>query len=87
MPHVHVHICGHHGGQDGQVHRPPGRAELRADAVQVAAMRPARHVPQLHDPVSGVQTRPGFQVSRRQIFTIHAYYRCTYNGIIDVSLS
>lgn len=80
MPHVHVHIRGHNGGQDGQVHRPPGRSELRADAVQVAAMRPARHVPQLHDPVPGMQTRTGFQVSLRRIFMIHTYYSC----IIDV---
>jgi len=29
----------------------------------VAAVRPARHVPQLDDPVPGVQARPGFPVS------------------------
>jgi len=73
MPHVHVDIRGHHGGKNGQVHRPPGRAKLRADAVQVAAMRPARHFPKLHDPISGMQARPGFQVSRWQIFTINTH--------------
>jgi len=63
VPYVHVHIRGHHGGPDGQVHRATGRAQLRADAVQVAAVRPARHLPQLDDPIPGVQARPGFPVS------------------------
>lgn len=64
VPHVHVHIRGHHGGQDGQVHRPARRAQLRFDVAQVVDVRCARHVTQLHNPVLGEKTRPRFQVTK-----------------------